>query len=437
MKIDRLRVTNFKKYEAQDFDFHPQFTLLVGENGAGKTTVLDALAVAAGIWLVEPPDTQLTNSGRNILPQDIRLEPQVKGDRIQFLERRPVMVKANGQLDGQGDVSWSRQIRATGTRTTNADAQQALDLIRQVYVRDAAGENILCPVLAYYGAGRAWLPSNQRVGKSKGNGPARRWAAFYDCFSERIRFPDLNHWFSRETTERGNRQGRWRPGAAAVRQAILGCVPDADDVWFDTDRDQIVLSLHGESQPFDNLSAGQRMMLAMVADLAIKAVTQNAYLLPPDELSAEDQPIPRVLAQTPGVVLIDEIDVHLHPIWQRRVAADLKTMFPAIQFISTSHSPQLIGELPADEIRLMHDGQISQPMLSFGMDSNWVVEVLMGGNKCNQNVKNRLARIFQLITEKNLADAEREAFGLRGEIGNSDELQRAVSMIERIKVLGK
>lgn len=437
MRIDRLRVTNFKKYQAQDFEFHPQFTLLVGENGAGKTTVLDALAVAAGIWLVEPPDSQLSNSGRNILPRDIRLEPQARGDRVQFTERRPVVVQANGRLEDHTDLEWSRQIRATGTRTTNADAKQALEWIRQIYSRDAAGENVLCPVLAYYGAGRAWLSSNERVPKSKGNGPARRWSAFYDCFNERIRFSDLNHWFNRETTERGNRQGRWRPGAAAVRQAILGCVPDADDVWFDTDRDQIVLSLNGEPQPFDNLSAGQRMMLAMIADLAIKAVTQNAYLLPPNELGDEDQPIAQVFVQTPGVVLIDEIDVHLHPIWQRRVATDLKRTFPAIQFVGTSHSPQLIGELHADEIRLMHGGQYSQPALSFGMDSNWVIEVLMGGSQCNQQIKARLAHIFQLITDKKLSDAEREALSLRGEIGNSDELQRAVSLIERIKVLGK
>ena len=85
----------------------------------------------------------------------------------------------------------------------------------------------------------------------------------------------------------------------------------------------------------------------------------------------------------------------------------------------------------------MHDNEFSQPALSFGMDSNWVVEVLMGGNKCNVQVKNRLAIVFQLINDRNLAEAECEALRLRGEIGNSDELQRAVSMLERIKVLGK
>src|SRR5262249_4779017 len=75
MRIDRLDFENFKKFARQTLHLHPQFTLFVGENGAGKTTVLDALAVAAGVWLANPPDSMLANSGRNILTTEIRLEP--------------------------------------------------------------------------------------------------------------------------------------------------------------------------------------------------------------------------------------------------------------------------------------------------------------------------------------------------------------------------
>ncbi len=433
MRIDHLHLENFKKFAVQDIDLHPHFTLLVGENGAGKTSLLDALAVASAIWLVEPPDSDLRSSGRKISRTEIRLSSLTAGDRTQFVENKPVIVRAKGRLfDKQSQ--WTRQIRDKGTNTTNADAKDVLDSIRAAYVFNGPRS---IPVLAYYGAGRAWLPSNERVPKGKANGPAKRWAAFYDCFNERIRFAELQKWFSRETTERGNRQGRWRPGFEIVRRAILRCIPGADNVWFDTDLDGIVLSIAGNAQPFDNLSAGQRMMLAMVADLAIKCVTQNAYLIPPDDLGPEDEPLPRVLKQTPGVVLIDEVDVHLHPIWQRRIATDLKETFPSIQFICTSHSPQLIGELQPEEIRLMHDGKITQPSLSYGMDSNWVVETIMGGSKCNADVKERLAKVFALIKDKKLPEAEKEALKLRGDVGNSDDIQRAVSMIERIKLLGK
>jgi len=247
----------------------------------------------------------------------------------------------------------------------------------------------------------------------------------------------LNQWFRNETTERGNHGGRWRPGADVVRQVILECIPEASDIWFDTDRDQIVIVIAENAQPFDNLSAGQRMLLAMIADLAIRVVTQNAHLLPAKMIEEEDRPLPRILMQTPGVVLIDELDVHLHPIWQRQIVHDLKRLFPAIQFICASHSPQLIGELQPEEILLLHGGQPSHPTHSYGMDSNWVVEVIMGGTKSNPEVKSRLEEIFALLGAKRLAEAEQAAYALRGEIGNSEDLQRAVSMIDRIKVLGR
>lgn len=375
MRIDRLTVKNFKKFVEQTFVLHPQFTLLVGENGSGKTSVLDALAVALGVWLVKPPDTLLNNSRRYIRKKEIRLDPSREGDRVRFRECRPVRVTATGKISEQEGLTWTRQITDEGKANT-AEAKEALSVIAEIYARDAEGQHVLCPVLAYYGAARAGLSSNERKKDKANGGPARRWAAFYDCFNERIRFAELTDWFIRETIEAGNRKGRMRPGFEVVKLAVLGCVPDADDIWFDPDREQIVLSIEGQAQPFDNLSAGQRMMLALVADIAIKAVTQNAYLLPPDELGLEDEPWPRLLQQTPGVVLIDELDVHLHPKWQRQVIEDLRKTFPAIQFIGTTHSPFLIQSLRSGEELILLDGQPPAQLADKPIDE--IAEGVMG-----------------------------------------------------------
>lgn len=389
MRIDTLTIRNFKKFTEQEFDFHRQFTLLVGENGAGKTSVLDALAVAAGIWLVNPPDSMLNNSRRGILPTEIRLEGNRKGDRIQFRECQPVVISASGKIGDHDGITWTRQIKQGGKQTNNTDAKEALDCVRRTYERDQAGEDVLCPVLAYYGAGRAWLPSNERAPKAKDNGPARRWAAFYDCFNERIRFAELHRWFKRETIERGNRGGRWRPGFEAVRRAVLNCVQGADDLWFDTDRDQIVLSIAGNSQPFDNLSAGQRMMLTLVADIAIKAVIQNAFLLPLDQLESSDESLPRVLKESPGLVLIDELDVHLHPKWQRHVIEDLRKTFPEIQFICTTHSPFLIQSLRSGEELVILDGQPTAQLGDLSVEE--IVRGIQGVS--NPNVSDRYGKM--------------------------------------------
>lgn len=357
MKIHNIYIHNFKKFNRLKLDLDSQFTLIVGENGSGKTTILDALAVASAVWLVEMPDSKLVNSRRSILPKEVRLAPLNAGDRVQFVQHKPVVVEVDGEICGQA-VTWRRQIREGGHRTTNAEAREAVALIADHYARVREGHAPLSPVVAYYGAGRAWLPARERARAARKNEtsePARRWDAFYDCFDERIRVVDLMRWFRREAVAAIN-QGHWRAGYEVVKCAVLRCVPDAEELWFDADRDEVALSIANVSQPFSNLSAGQQMMLATVADIAMKAVTQNAHLLPDvSELSdsfGQDE-LPTVLRETPGLVLIDELDVHLHPRWQRRVVRDLRETFPSIQFVCTSHSPFIIQSINAGELRLL------------------------------------------------------------------------------------
>jgi predicted ATP-binding protein involved in virulence len=348
MRIDRLEITNFKKFSNYTIDLHPQFTLLVGDNGTGKTTILDALAISAGVWLVNSPDTTLNNSRRNILPSEIRLEAiEASIDDFtitQLIERKPVQIKVIGSIDDR-PVEWLRQIRINGSRTSNTGAKEALEIISTLFQRVGAHEKIWLPIVAYYGAGRAWLASNQANNK-----PSRRWDAFYDCFAERIRIGDLHNWFQKETIASANRQGKMRPSFNVVKLAILRCIPHADDLWFDPERSEIVVSIQGNLQPFSNLSAGQKMMVGLIADIAIKIVTQNAAFLGED-LDENGTNLPVIFQETSGLVLIDEIDVHLHPKWQRQVVNDLKTTFPSIQFVCTTHSPFIIQSIEQGELR--------------------------------------------------------------------------------------
>jgi predicted ATP-binding protein involved in virulence len=387
MRIDKLELRNFKKFPTFDLLLHRQFTLLIGGNGAGKTTLLDALAVALGVWLVDPPDSTLLNSRRGISPSEIRLESTQTGDRIQFREAEGgVSVKATGQIEDRENLVWEHKIKAGKKKATNAGAKDALEVVAKAYQRAKAEEQVLLPVIAYYGAGRAWLSHHERPeSRSAASGRARRWAAFYDCLNERIRVADLGDWFHREALAAVNRGGRFRAGYEVVRTAVLRCVPGADGMWFDGDRNEIVLSIDHEAQPFSNLSAGQRMMLALVADIAIKAVKQNNFLVPDDGPAPACGVLPEVLAQTLGVVLIDELDVHLHPSWQRRVASDLKSTFPRMQFVCTSHSPQVIGEVAPEEVRQLDkpaDGRA--PDQSYGLDSNAILEDVMGAESRTQ-----------------------------------------------------
>ena len=436
MRIDRLEIKNFKKFLHYTLDLHPQFTLLMGDNGTGKTTILDALAIAAGIWLVNSPDTTLNNSRRNILPSEIHLEA-IESDTItQFIERKPVQIKAIGTINSQ-QVQWLRQIKTNGSRTSNTEAKQALEIISTLFQQVEAGEKIWLPIIAYYGAGRAWLPSNQRDPKATTHtSPARRWDAFYDCFKERIRIADLHTWFQKEAIASINRQGQMRPGYKVVKLAILRCIPNADDLWFDPERSEIVVSIQGNPQPFSNLSAGQKMMVGLIADIAIKIVTQNASFLT-EESNRYTQELPLILQETSGLVLIDEIDIHLHPKWQRQVVNDLTRNFPSIQFVCTSHSPVIIGEVEASCIRVLErdeeTGKVIStiPSESYGLDANRILEEQMGSSERNQEVADELHALFILIDDENFDGARQAMIPLGEKIGHqAPEITQARSLIK-------
>jgi predicted ATP-binding protein involved in virulence len=439
MRIDRLEVRNFRKFSTFDLSLHRQFTLLIGGNGAGKTSLLDALAVALGVWLVEPPDSTLYNSRRGISPSEIRLEGTQTGDRIQFREAQGgVSVKATGQIEDRENLVWERKIRPGRKKASNTGARVALEIVAAAFHRASAEERVLLPVIAYYGAGRSWLPHRERSkSRSAVNGQARRWAAFYDCLNERIRLADLGDWFHREALAAVNRAGRFRAGYEVVRAAVLRCVPGADGMWFDGDRGEIVLSINCEAQPFSNLSAGQRMMLALVADIAIKAVTQNNFLVPDDRAAPVCGDIPEVLARTPGVVLIDELDVHLHPSWQRRVATDLKSTFPRIQFVCASHSPQVIGEVAPDEIR-----QLDQPAggrapdQSYGLDSNSILEDVMGAQSRTHQGVAAIEAVEATLEEGDLETARQNLEILKQlQHGTTRDTVRLEATINNLEVL--
>lgn len=439
MRIDRLELRNFKKFAAFDLNLHPQFTLLIGENGSGKTTVLDALAVTLGVWLVDPPDSTLLNSRRGISPSEIRLESTRQGDRELFREApNGVSIQARGQIDDREHVVWEHQIKPGKRKASNAGAKDALAVIKAIYERARTDAKVLLPAIAYYGAGRAWLSHRERPkSRSAANGRARRWAAFYDCLNERIRLADLGDWFHREAIAAVNRGGRFRPGFEVVRRAILRCIPGADRMWFDGDRSEIVLSLEGQAQPFSNLSAGQRMMLALVADIAIKAVTQNNHLLPPDALPSTDGVLPEVLAQTPGVVLIDELDVHLHPRWQRRVATDLKSTFPKIQFVCTSHSPQVIGEVAPEEIRMLDEAARGRaPDRAYGLDSNAVLEEVMGAESRTPAGRKAIEAVEDALEEGELDKARQKLARLKQlQQGDTRDTVRLEATINNLEIL--
>jgi predicted ATP-binding protein involved in virulence len=156
---------------------------------------------------------------------------------------------------------------------------------------------------------------------------------YLDCLNPASDLKRLLEWFKTQEIS-AIQKGARNSTLEAARRAILGCVPGATHAGFDVSRDQMMIQFGETSLPFSLLSDGYRNMVAMAADIAVRCATLNPHL----QGKSSDE--------TPGVVLIDEIDLHLHPRWQRRVVNDLLQTFPEVQFFATTHSPFVIQSLP-------------------------------------------------------------------------------------------
>ncbi len=147
MRIDELTIYNFKKFSDYSLQLHPKFTLLIGDNGTGKTSLLDALAIAAGVWLVNPPDTTLSNSKRNILPNEIRLKAIKHAGITRLVEHKPVIIQAIGMIHEDFNYyysnNWCRKINPNGSRTSNTDAKKVIDSISILFQKRPIWRNDL------------------------------------------------------------------------------------------------------------------------------------------------------------------------------------------------------------------------------------------------------------------------------------------------------
>lgn len=325
MKIDHLVLCNFRKYEKFKLSFNAQFNILIGDNGAGKTTILDALAILLNTYF---QGSGIPTGGGTIRKDDARFVEIKKNGQV-FREQLPdVWLKAVAQVNGK-PLEWQRDKGDRGGK-----AKSFVSLGEEARKRIKSGEQQELPLMLYYGAGRMWnVHRNIQTEK-----PDSQLDAYRYCLDPKSDQNAFEKWFKKLAFSELQKK-QTIPAMRAVKEAVLCCTPGASDFYHDTDEDQILIHLDKEGlMPFNYLSDGFRNMVAMVADIAHRTSRLNPHF-------AGDAP-----KQTQGVVLIDEIDLHLHPKWQRRVVTDLKKAFPGLQFIATTHSPFILQSLAPGQV---------------------------------------------------------------------------------------
>lgn len=431
MRIDQLKVENFAGFTRQQFVFSPRFNLLVGANGCGKTSLLKALA--AGL---APVMDSVSGSANILLADEARWVQHEISGRVRYERSYPVTLELEGWLCGEA-MAWQARAKAAAG-SDQADFMAGLtegfdpsnSFSAHVAIVNAARQNHTLPLLAFYSAERRWPLSHVTVEHAVRQQESRL-AGYVHWQHAAADVAGLESWIIAKSLERLERLAEHGPILGGgpldeldlVNQVIQLAIPEAKGLRYDIKYRQLMLewlpgSANTPTTPFDTLSDGQRGMVALLADMARRMCLLNPQLGN------------SVLRDTPGVVLIDELDMHLHPAWQRRLPGVLKQAFPQVQFIAASHSPQIIGELPLEEIWLMRDNQvIGHPEHALGLSSSEVLEELMDSKARNPAIHQQLQAIERLIEDDQLEIAQDRLTQLETQIGQIPDVVRARSAI--------
>ena len=464
MKIRKLTIKNFRAFSELECDFEPGVNVLVGLNGFGKTSVLDAIAIAYGQFV----GGFETGRDRGIQDADIRLqrhlsrsaslqEGSMKSGSLQLaastMEHQfPVSVYAEiwpGNVDFP--EQWARKRNTLKGRTTQVKALKVAAQQLQQAVQD--NKDVQLPLFGYYGTGRLWKEKRLTEKKDPAKGNSSRLSGYLDCLDPESSYTAFTQWLRRETianlewrmqlieqlgvegalNQQPSLQSRW---LVAIRKAIDTVLSPSGwaNVRYSASVKEIVAShpVQGEV-PVSSLSDGVRNMIGMVADIAYRAVRLNPHL-------AEN-----AVDRTEGVVLIDEVDMHLHPQWQQLVLQSLDEAFPNLQFIVTTHSPQVLTTVQQHQIRVLPDfgsrETVALPPIgeTLGKPSNYVLTQTLNVDPrpplpAVQNFQQYMALINSGLHQSD------EALRLRNKLEESlgadhEDLQQADRVIRRRELL--
>lgn len=408
MQINKLEVINFRGFEKREFFLNPHFTVAIGNNGTGKSTLLHAMQVAVGAFFLGFKGVYQ----RYIQEDEIRISfnPISK----QWVYHTPTVVKATGFINGSGEFSWQRVISEHGASTSSkaADIGSIRGLAESYAKSIDTPDRPMLPLIANFGV-RQLGGRSKRQQRTKNKRMIVR-DGYYNALGSKSDDSSYREWLyyyeenlSKEMEFEGTRE--------AVFQAIEKAIPYLSKVGFDRYLQQLEAdcSFSGQSEKrlrYELMSDGLKRLLGIVTDIAYRCVILNGHRGA------------RAVEETHGVVLIDELDMHLHPNWQRHVIADLKRGFPMLQFIATTHSPFIVQSLQSDElINLDLPGDVNPQQLKIdeiaihlmGVDSPFSEENADKHNKAKDilDALNRGTLSAQLADEiDNIADPGLRAF---------------------------
>jgi len=342
-KLNNIYIKNYKKYDELLLELPSQFTLIIGENGAGKTTLLDAMATVLGGFLQKFKNISSVER-HSILKSDIKINIIDKEENVYIQYQTPIL--ANGIFSiNEENVNINRKRnnanKTTMTSVLKSENQGLFSLITEL----EDSEDMKLPILSYHGTGRLWEQEYKRSSKME---KLTRYDGYKDCLNAKSNYRNFIVWFEKQERNAFNLR-KEIPILEAVRNTVIKMLEMLTsrkiELFIYRESDLEIKFLDSDNRErVSNLSAGYRDIIGIVSDIAYRMAILNPHL------GVE------VTKETSGVILIDEIDLHLHPKWQRSIVNILTELFPLVQFIATTHSPFVIQSMKKNSIiRLSED----------------------------------------------------------------------------------
>jgi len=455
MKLSKLTLANYRGFDQLDLNFADDVTVIAGVNGVGKSGVLKALASALSLGLpkftvsresllgLSDADVQ---SGKPALSMSVTLELDAAKITTDLTRAAPLPADKMETLTKRRD---DLRFATRETKRGSKEEQDINDEIRLIEIQldqasDISAVRILPddaatdvdelvavlkdgrqqPLAVFYTTSRFLSRLPPALPKTRKFDAATAYDKALNQLE--VSLNDFSNWyrvvasdFDAAAKERLFQQ---------LEQAIETFLPEVRDLALhDLRPPRFSVTKSGKTFFLEQLSDGERGLLALVFDLARRLAIAN-----PDS----DNPI----AEGEALVLIDEIELHLHPSWQRRVLRLLQSTFTRCQFVVSTHSPQVIGQVKPEKLRLLHHDEsgkvvVANATQSFGMDSSWILQNIMGVPARDYETEQRLSEIYQAIDEDKLERARTFAEQLRADIGDFPDLQEAIALLDRFALL--
>lgn len=341
MYLKKVHIKNYKAIEELDIDLKPGVNLLIGDNGTGKTSVLEGIAVALGGMFVNVAGV----STKNIVKDDVRLKIKPLGDSSTSVEYcEPVLAGCTLHVSDGQDFTWNRvkeEVSSTHTKIENKDVC--------IWMKKMTNNSeTILPLISFQSAARAWRVKRGDFGTELKKKLDDRRCGYIGCLDSSMDVKSVQQWCLKQevtvlTKEKKIREYEMFKTIVASFMKEINELENTPEIYYSPQFDELVYKDDKTEMPISKLSAGYQSLLWMIMDMAYRVCMLNPELESKNQIS--------------GIVLIDEIDLHLHPKWQWNVIEALRKTFENVQFIIATHSPIVISSSKETNLVLLDNEQ--------------------------------------------------------------------------------